>query len=153
MAKKSPITGHYRDKLLVALDMPELLGAVNAAMRVRRAELTLDYACDHHPRLLLSRPGVEAERIMVLDTRKHLCYISPPTNQELLAIFLDIMERLAKLNARMRLTGTRPKQGPRRAALQIHVDGANTIAITLMDVLKGKRNKDTSFQLPDGTTP
>jgi hypothetical protein len=151
--KPKPFVGEQKDKLIIALQMHELVGALNLALRVRRASFEIDYTVDHKPRLFIARPGVEREKIMYLDVRKHICYITPPRNLELFAIFADITERLHKIGGRLSLTGDKPLQGPRRCMLQIYVDGARTIALTLMETTKGRRTIDTSFQLPDGTTP
>jgi hypothetical protein len=150
---KNSFVGVQRDKLIIGLLMHELTAALNLALSVRRATLEIDYTQDHFPRLYLARPGVEREQIMQLDPRKHACYITPPRNRELLVIFADITERLFKLGGRLTLTGDRPKQGPRRCVLQIYVDGARAIALTLMETTKGNRITDHAFQLPDGTTP
>lgn len=151
--KPQPFVGEQRDKLIIALQMHELVGALNLALRVRRASFEIDYTIDHKPRLFIARPGVEREKVMQLDVRKHICYIMLPKNHELLALFSDITERLHKIGGRLSLTGDKPLQGPRRCVLQIYVDGARTIALTLMEATKGNRAIDTSFQLPDGTTP
>jgi hypothetical protein len=151
--KPKPFVGQQKDKLIIALQMHELVGSLNLALRVRRASLEIDYTLDHKPRLFIARPGVEREKIMDLDVRKHICYITSPRNLELFAIFADITERLHKIGGHLSLTGDKPLQGPRRCMLQIYVDGARDIALTLMETTKGRRIIDTSFQLPDGTTP
>lgn len=154
MKKKArPIVGTQREKLLLALSMDELVASLNLAMRVRKITLTLDYSLDPFPRLFIEMPGIEKQLIMLLDQRKHCCYITPPSNRELFFAFNDITTRLHKAGGRLSLTGDRPKQGPMRALLQIYVDGATNIALTLMDTTKGKKISDTNFQLPDGTTP
>ena len=151
--KPSAFTGIQRDKLIVALQMHDITAKLNLAMRVRRVVFTLDYAQDHFPRLYMQQMDGLRQQIMQLDQRKHRCFITPPTDRDLFYTFLDITERLEKLGGRLSLTGDRPKQGPMRALLQVYVDGASRIALTLMDTSKGKRKSDTSFQLPDGTTP
>lgn len=151
--KAPPIAGTQREKLIIALSMDELVGGINLAMRVRKMTFTLDYTQDHFPRLFVEMPGVEREQFMLLDPRKHCCYITPPKNRELFIAMTDITNRLHKHGGRLSLTGDRPKQGPRRALLQVYVDGAKKIALTLMDTTKGKSKRDTDFQLPDGTTP
>lgn len=152
-SKKSAIVGAQRDRLIIALEMQDLVGALNLAMRVRKLQFTLDYATDHFPRLMVSMPNVAPEQFMLLDQRKHCCYINVPRNRELFFAVTDIVERLSKHSGRLTLTGDRPRQGPMRALLQIHVEGATKTALTLMDTTKGKVATDTSFQLPDGTTP
>lgn len=151
--KPAPIIGMQREKLIVALQMPEILGALNLAMRVRKISFILDYSEDHFARLYMETPGIPKQQIMLLDQRKHCCYISPPGHRELFTAFIDISDRLAKLGARISLTGDKPREGPRRCLLQAYVDGANKMGLTLMETTKGKKLIDTSFQLPDGTTP
>lgn len=151
--KKTPIVGLQREKLILALQMHEIVGGINLAMRVRKVSFTLDYATDPFPRLFMEMPGIEKQKIMLLDQRKHCCYISPPNNRELFFAFNDIHMRLHKMGGRLSLTGDRPKQGPMRVLLQVYVDGTNKMGLTLMETFKGKSKVDTSFQLPDGTTP
>lgn len=155
MSKKKtpPIVGMQREKLIIALQMSEIVGAINLAMRVRKVTFTLDYSEDHFARLFMEVPGLQKERIMLLDQRKHCCYIAPPTQRDLFFAFNDIHERLRKLGGRLSLTGDRPKVGPRRCLLQVYVDGASKMGLTLMETTKGKKLTDTNFQLPDGTTP
>jgi hypothetical protein len=147
------IVGELRDKLIIALQMEDIVGGINLAMRVRKLSFTLDYSVDHFPRLYMQLPDGPRQQIMKLDVRKHCCYISPPSDRELFFAFNDIHERLRKLGGRLSLTGDRPKQGPRRVVLQVYVEGATKIALTLMDTFKGRSKTETAFQLPDGTTP
>jgi hypothetical protein len=147
------IVGELRDKLIIALQMEDIVGGINLAMRVRKLSFTLDYSVDHFPRLYMQLPDGPRQQIMKLDVRKHCCYISPPSDRELFFAFNDIHERLRKLGGRLSLTGDRPKQGPRRVVLQVYVEGATKIALTLMDTFKGRSKTETTFQLPDGTTP
>lgn len=153
MSQKSLFVGLQRDKLIVALQMHDITAKINLAMRVRGITFTLDYAEDHFPRLYIQMRTGPKQLLMRLDPRTHRCYIIPPMDRDLFLAFYDITERLEKLGGRLSLTGDRPKQGPMRALLQVYVDGASRIALTLMDTSKGKRKSDTSFQLPDGTTP
>ena len=151
--KTQPIVGIQREKLIVALQMSEIVGALNLAMRVRKISFTLDYSEDYFARLYMEMPNIPKERIMMLDQRKHCCYISPPSHRDLFFAFNDIRDRLSKLGGRLRLTGDRPKVGPRHCLLQVCVDGASKVGLTLMKTTKGKKLIDTDFQLPDGTTP
>ena len=153
MSAKKPLAGELRDKLIIALQMQDIVGGINLAMRVRKLSFTIDYSVDHFPRLYMQMPGIPSQQIMRLDPRKHCCFIAPPSNRELFFAFNDIHERLQKLGGRLCLRGDKPLQGPRRCLLQVHVDGATKIALTLMDATKGKKKTDSSFQLPDGSTP
>ena len=154
MKKKStPIVGKQREKLIIALQMSEIVGALNLAMRVRKISFTLDYSEDHFARLYMEMPDIPKQQIMLLEQRKHCCYISPPSHRELFTAFIDISDRLAKQGGRISLTGDKPRQGPRRCLLQVYVDGANKMGLTLMETTKGKKLVDTSFALPDGTVP
>lgn len=147
------LVGQQREKLLIALQMEEITAAINTALRIRKVTVELDYSEDHFPRLYLSMPGVARIPWMKLDPRKHACYVQPPGHPDLFAVAIDLQERLRKYGARLALTGDKPRHGPRRCLLQVYVDGARTIALTLMDTTRGKRASDTAFQLPDGTTP
>lgn len=156
MSKKkrpAPIVGEQKDKLIIALQIDELVGTINRALRVRKASFEIDYTEGPHPKLYLARPGIEREAIMTLDPRKHLCYSMPPKNRELFVIYADLTESLFKLGARLFLSGEKTRTGAKRCALQIQVTGARRIALTLMDTTRGHRKIDTAFQLPDGTTP
>lgn len=152
-SKRPAIAGLQREKLILALQMHEIVGGINLAMRVRKISFTLDYSEDHYARLFMDMPDIPRERIMLLDQRKHCCYIAPPTNRELFFGFNDIHERLHKIGGRLSLSGDRPRQGPMRCLLQVYVDGTTKMGLTLMDTTKGKKNTQTSFELPDGTTP
>ena len=147
-----PFTGLHREKLIIALQMHDIVGAINLAMRVRKAFFILDYS-EVFPKLLLGMPGLELETIMRLDPRKHCCYISMPRQRELFFLMTDIHERLIKLEGRLSLTGDKPRQGPKRCLLQVYVAGADKIALTLMETTKGKTKTDVAFQTPDGETP
>lgn len=153
MKKPAIFSGIQRDKLIVALQMHDITFKLNLAMRVRKVTFTIDYAQDHFPRLYMQSMNSPKQVVMQLDQRKHRCFITPPTDRDLFYAFYDITERLEKLGGRLSLTGDKPKQGPMRCLLQVYVDGATRIALTLMETTKGKIKSDTSFQLPDGTTP
>ena len=146
----SPI---QRSKLVIALQMDDIVSNINTALRTRKATLTLDYSEDHSPRLFLARPGVSREMIMLLNTRKHAYYTLPPTNNELHAIYTDLRTRLNKLDAYLALTEKRPKAGPRIAALQVQVFGVGHTALTLSSTAKGTSKVEHIFTLPDGTIP
>lgn len=150
---RKPFNPIQREKLLIALQMHDMVAALNLAMRVRKLSFILDYSEDHFARLYMQRPGEGRQQIMLLDQRKHACYITPPSDRDLFFAFTDITERLHKLGGRLSLTGDKPRQGPKRAVLQVYVDGATKIALTLLDTTKGKKKTDTAFQLPDGSTP
>lgn len=151
--KPSIFTGVQRDKLIVALNMHDITAKLNLAMRVRKVTFTLDYTKDHYPRFYMQSMSGPKQLVMLLDPRKHRCFITPPTDRDLFLAFYDITERLEKIGGRLSLTGKKPPQGPRICLLQVYVDGASTIALTLMDAKKGQVKTDTSFQLPDGTMP
>ena len=155
MSKKKtpPIVGTQREKLILALQMQDIVGGINLAMRVRKVTLTLDYSEDPFPRLYMEMPDIPKQQIMKLDQRKHCCYIWPPTDRELFFAFNDLHERLCKFGGRLSLTGDKPRVGPQRCLLQVYVDGADKMGLTLMETFKGRFKTDTVFQLPDGTTP
>lgn len=151
--KHKPIAGKQREKLIIALQMEEMVAAINTVMRVRKLSFELDYTRDHFPRLCVSMPGCTPEQFMLLDQRKHACYITPPKQRDLFLGIADMTERLYKLGGRLSLTGGKQKHGPMKVSLQIYVDGTSSIALSLMRTTKGNTVTDTSFQLPDGTTP
>ena len=151
--KAAPFIGAQREKLIIALSAQDLVGGINLAMRVRKMTFTLNYSTDHFARLFVALYDGKPEQFMLLDQRKHCCYITSPRNRELLVAMQDITNRLHNFGGRLSLTGDKPRTGPKRAMLQVYVDGAEKIALTLMSTTKGKTVSDTSFQLPDGTTP
>jgi len=151
--KPSIFCGVQRDKLIVALQMHDITAKLNLAMRVRKVTFTLDYAKDHFPRLYMQSMSGPTQQVMQLDQRRHRCFITPPMNRDLFLAFYDMTERLEKLGGRLSLSGDKPVNGPRRCMFQVYVDGASTIALTLMSAKKGQVKTDTSFQLPDGSTP
>lgn len=148
-----PIHGLQKDKLIIALSLPEIVADINLAMKVRKLSFILDHTDKHSPKLLVEMPGVPAQAIMQFDYRKRCCYQFPPSNRELFFAVNDIKDRLDKHDARLALGGNKTHTGARRCALQVSVAGANQVALTLMEAVRGQRTVDTDFQLPDGTTP
>lgn len=146
-------TGIQKDKLIIALSLSEIVAAINLAMRVRKLSLILDHTDKHSPKLLVEMPGIPAQVIMQYDYRKRCCYQIPPSNHELFFAVNDIKDRLDKFDAKLALGGNRSHTGARRCVLQVTVEGASQVGVTLMEAVRGQRTVDTSFQLPDGTTP
>lgn len=146
------IVGAQRDRLIVGLTMGDALAAINLAMRVRKLTFTLDFT-DHIAKLFVSMPGVPREGVMVVSPRNKVCYRVNPGNRELFVAIADLHDRLAKLESGLILTAFKEPGKKPESRLQMRVGGARTIALTLMDCVKGHIKHDTSFQMPDGTTP
>lgn len=146
------IVGVQRDKLIVGLTMDDAVAAINLAMRVRKITFTLDFT-DVVARLHVGMPGVISENIMVVNPRSKVCHRVHPVHPDLRAAIDDMHVRLSKLEAGMILTAFKEPGKKPESRLQLRVGGARTIALTLMDCIKGHRKTDTSFQLPDGSTP
>lgn len=143
-----------REKLLIALQMEDMVRNVNTVLKTRGVTFLLDYKTDmSKPALYIERPGVEPERIMTLDPRKRVSYVVMPRNKELHSFTVDLGDRLKKFEARLILVSEKGPVGPRRAKLQLYVDGATHIALTLMSVGRGGVLTDTQFTMPDGTLP
>lgn len=154
MAKKiKPIVGEQKDRLIVALTMHDAVAAINLAMRVRKLRFTIDFSQGATAKLYVSMPGVEPEGVMVVNPRSKVCYRVDPINFELRAAIQDMHNRLAKLQSGLILVAFKEPNKKPEARLQLRVGGARTIALTLMDCVKGELKIDSSFQLPDGTTP
>lgn len=152
MSAVSPFTGTQKDKLIVGLTMTDAVAAINLAMRVRKLSLTIDFTT-HLATLLVGMPGVEPEPIMVANPRTKKTIRLHLKNSELRAAVNDIHDRLAKLSSGLILVAFKAPNRKPEARLQLRVGGARTVALTLMDCIKGHRKIDTDFQLPDGTTP
>lgn len=148
-----PLPEVLKDKLIVGLTMDDATAAINQAMRVRKLKFTLDFSEDTHARLYAGMPGAPRECVMEVSPRTKICYRKTPQNRDLRAAIDDMHERLAKLNAGLILTAFKSPNKKPESRLQLRVGGARTVALTLMDCIKGKSKIDSSFQLPDGTTP
>lgn len=88
------------------------------------------------------------ETIMVFNTRKKICMYSAPTHPELVLAVQDINERFSKLEASLILVAEKDRNYRSWAKLQIHVAGAHKMALTILDVVKGKSISDSNFELP-----
>lgn len=143
-----------RDKLLVALLVNDLVGALNLAMRVRKVTLTVDYtAKDHRLRLRAAMPDVPAETWMVTDTRAKLALSGRLLNPHLQLFANDVKERLAALGGALVLVGCKPRTGKPVAKLQLIVEGSQSTALTLCRVPAGRQLTCEHFTTPDGQIP
>ena len=149
--KSAPISSALRDKLIVALQMDEAVAAVNQALRVRGITLHIDFTNkDHQARLWVSRPGVEKQGWMITNPRSRKTYFIHPQHPDLRAFTMDIMERMANMEATLVLASENRFNKKPIAKLQIQFTGSRRIVLTLVDVEKGKAKIDTGFTTPDG---
>lgn len=132
------------DLLLMHLVKEDIVPAVNIPLKVRRASLTVDYTT-HIPSLSIAMPGVEPQQWMWCDTRKNVTFLRAPSDPQLALITQDIMDRLGKHDAFLKLGTTKNKNHKLIAKLQIFVRGSNKIALTLFDTPKGTKKTDTEF--------
>lgn len=156
MAKKKParLVGADRDRLLIALLMHDVTAALNQVMRTRGLKLTLDATHkDHQVRLFVSRPGVEPQGWMVANSRTKVCAMVVPPHPELASAVVDIIERLAKFEARLILLCHKPPGKKITGKLQVQFSGARLYVLTIADVVAGKIVHETTFTTPDGVVP
>lgn len=140
-------TMNQKERLILTLVAGDVTQALNTVCKVRGIHFHIDYT-KHNPRLLISRPGVEPEMLMQFDTRLKRCYFSAPSNPDLILAVKDFNERLDKLEANFLLVAEKDKNGKSWAKLQIHVGGARRMALTILDIPKGKSISDNQFELP-----
>lgn len=145
--KKARLVGTQREKLIVALVAEDALVALNTVFKTRGLTFTLDYT-GPNPWLYISRPGVEPELLMAADPRTKHCSIFVPHHPELRSAYVDLIERLASIEARLILVTQKDKQQRKWAKLQLHVVGSRTTALTILDINRGQKISDTEFCLP-----
>lgn len=132
------------DLLLMYLVQEDLIPPINTALKARRGSFIVDYTT-HSPELKLKMPGVDAERWMWADTRRHMTYITRPKNPNLRLLAQDLIERLEKHEANLMLGVVKNKHNQKIAKLQIFVKGSRKIALTLLDTPKGTQRIDNQF--------
>lgn len=148
------IVGDQRGKLIVGLTMDDAVAAINLALRVRKAAFVADFTHkDHLARLYIEMPGVQRELIYLANPRTKTAQRFFPQEEQLNFLINDMHDRLAKLECGLLFAAEKPFNQKPECKLQLHVSGARRVVLTLMDCKKGATLRDTSFQLPDGTTP
>lgn len=153
--KAKKLLASQKERLVLALLANDITTVLNTVCKARGLTFHLDYT-EHTPHLLISRPGVDPRLLMSFATRIKRCvFVTSPMHPDLDSAIHDLFTRLAKLDARMILVAERDKQHRWWAKLQVHVSGARTLALTILDVQKGKVIKDNTFQMhgeDDGKT-
>lgn len=135
-----------RDKLIIALQMDDILAAINTPLRTRKAKLILDYK-GAQPTLWLETPSAPRQMIMWLDTRKKISYLCQQI-EPAGSIVRDMSDRLAKLESNLVLVCNKPPNKKMEALLQVRVGGSTHIAATFMKACRGETKQDTEFQFP-----
>lgn len=146
--KAKPIVGLQREKLLVGLQMYDIVDGLNRAMQARKLEVRLDYT-HPFPYLDVRMPGTAWERWMTLNHRTKTCLVTAPYNPDLRAAVVDMHTRMTDLDCSLSLTADSPRNKKKRALFQVYVGGARTIALTLLDVNRGESKIDRIFETPD----
>lgn len=144
----------HRDTLIVALSSHDMIAALNAAMRVRKITLTLDYTHkDHLLRLYVEMPGSPRETWMITNTRTKRCVHCEVVNPHLQLFINDATERLAALSGALFLVGGRHQRSAPMAKLQLIVEGSDKVAVTVAEVSRGKSATCHYFITPNGVIP
>ena len=142
------------DTLIIALQVNELIGAINQPMRVRKISLTLDYSHkDHRPRVYIRMPGVEDQVWMITNTRTKVFHVCKLTDPNLQAFADDVKTRLAKLGGELFLVGGKNQRSTPEAKLQLNVQGSIDTALTLARVRPGQVMLCMNFMTPEGEVP
>lgn len=149
--KPALLVGPRREKLLVALVADDAVNILNTVFKARGLTFHLDYT-GPMPTLSASRPGVEPETFITADSRTKKSWFHPIANPDLGSALADLLERLAKIEARLLLVIQKDRQGRRWAKLQLHVAGSRGIALTILDINRGRKVSDNAFALP-GSPP
>ena len=146
--KRLGLPEQQADLLLMHLLQEDLIGPVNTALRARKGEFIVDYTT-YTPELMLCMPGCKPERWMWCDTRRHVTYMTRPKHPDLRLLAQDLTERLDKHDANLMLGVVKNANNCSIAKLQIFVKGSRKIALTLLDVAKGKLKRDGQFSFGD----
>lgn len=136
MARKG-ITPSGREKLIVALQLDEVLHELNTALRVRKAQLVLDYT-GVQPMLNIGMPGTKFQTWLVGDLRSKRCFGFWPAHPDLNAIVHDITARLAKHNAWLAVCAEKQPNRKPVTKLQVFFQESKYTAITLITAQKGQ---------------
>ena len=140
------INPDLKDRLVVGLQMEDIVEQLNLAMKVRKLHLTIDYT-DPYPKLLIEMPGAPIQGWMVLNTRNKFCALVWPGHPDLLAAVQDINERLRKFDSILALVPNRTKTGKLTCKLQVRVGGSRRYALTILEAVRGTKIRDDHFTL------
>jgi hypothetical protein len=145
--KAKKLLASQKERLVLALLANDITTALNTVCKARGLSFHLDYT-EHTPYLYISRPGVDKQLLMSFSTRTKRSVLSVrPMHPDLFSAMTDLNDRLTKLEARLILVAERDKQHRWWAKLQVHVSGARNLALTILDVQKGKVVVDNTFQM------
>lgn len=141
------ITPNGREKLIIALQLTDIINEVNTALRARKARVTVDYT-DVQPRLMVSMPGSEPAVWLVANPRTKRCFGFWPADPDLNALVHDVTDRLTKYNAWLALGCEKRHNEKPRCKLQVFLRESKYTAITLVSALKGQAQPRDQFLLP-----
>lgn len=141
--------GSNRERLLVAVTAIDVVNALNTVFHARGLKLTLDWT-SKAPRLYVERPGVEPELFMMANfqTKRYVTLV--PRHPELQSALMDLIDRLAKMDAKFVLVTQKDRSQKRWAKLQVHVSGSRGYALNVLEVPRGTKKTETEFNLPEG---
>lgn len=128
------------DRLLMALVTDDVMDAINIPLRTRRGAFAIDYA-GHIPMLYVYAKGFEPQIWMACNTRLRQTNVHRMADPGLELMVVDIVSRLAKLNAKLCFSPCRDKQNRRMVKLQVISGDSRNIAITLATVLRGQQRE------------
>jgi hypothetical protein len=141
-----------RDKLIVGLQVHEIVDAINIVLKARGLTLHLDYTTVF-PKLQISRNGEKPVTWLEVNPKIQKCFVRLLPGLELQSAVNDLLERLGKAEARLALTTQKRRDGRKECRLQVYVDGASTIALTLLTARKGQHIIDRTFTVPGAIKP
>lgn len=140
--------GSKRERLLVAVMAVDIVNALNTVFRARGLKFKLDWT-GKAPALYVERPGVEPELFMMADYRTKKYTTLVPRHPELQSALTDLVDRLAKMDAKFVLVTQKDRNQKRWAKLQVHVDGSKGYALNILEVPRGTKKTETEFNLPE----
>lgn len=126
------------DRLLMALVTDDVMDAINIPLRARRGTFAIDYS-DHIPLLYVYAKGIPPQVWMACNTRARQTNVHKMISPDLGLMVNDMVERLARLNAKLCFSPCRDKQNRRMVKLQVISADSRNIAITLATVLRGHK--------------
>ena len=139
--------GSKRERLLVAVMAVDIVNVLNTVFKTRGLEMTLDWT-NKAPQLYVARPGVEPELFMMANfqTKRYVTLV--PRHPELQSALADLVDRLAKMDAKFVLVTQKDRTQKRWAKLQVHVDGSRGYALNIFEVPRGTKKTESEFNLP-----
>lgn len=144
MSKLTPLT---RDKLLVVLNLEDVVTQLNLAMKARKAAIGIDFT-GPQAKVIIKMPGTPKHVWFVADPRTKRTVGYHPADPSLRALTDDITYRLRKFDARLGMGITQLRDKRKVCKLMVFFEDSDRIVISLMHTIKNHTAFHDSFQVP-----